>query len=175
MVNFDFALYPFDAQRVSIEIDEERHNVSTCGTRTFFDADDVPSTFLDATSQWSLEGAPHSRRDPATGACTIELTVRKQQVAPSWWSYPLPSPEPHGGSAPPQVRRKWLGFFLKSIAPAILIVFAVRTSPPTPPLTPTPTPQLHTHTTPMPTQTHTLSDNDTPTTPHAPGPLMPYL
>ena len=94
MASFDFALYPFDAQRVSIEIDEERHNVSTCGTRTFFDADDVPSTFLDATSQWSLEGAPHSRRDPATGACTIELTVRKQQVAPSWWFYPLPSPPP---------------------------------------------------------------------------------
>ena len=88
MVNFDFALYPFDAQRVSIEIDEERHNVSTCGTRTFFDADDVPSTFLDATSQWSLEGAPHSRRDPATGACTIELTVRRKWL-------------PHGGSTPP--------------------------------------------------------------------------
>ena len=144
MVNFDFALYPFDAQRVSIEIDEERHNVSTCGTRTFFDADDVPSTFLDATSQWSLEGAPHSRRDPATGACTIELTVRRKWL-PHGGSTP-PSREPHGGSAPPQVRRKWLGFFLKSIAPAILIVFAVRASPSTPP----PTPQLHTHHSHMP-------------------------
>ena len=95
--HFQFTLYPFDKQQVKITLAEDVFNVSTCGTAAFYDWATLPEHFISMASAWRLDSSASSwtsRRE--AGGCTITFVIQ----------------------------RKWLGFFLKSLLPSLITVFA---------------------------------------------------